>query len=334
MIKVKRPLSYLFFVLASLLLLACSSQTGPVKIIFDTDFGGDADDLGALVMLHHLQDAGECSLEAVMCWSTERHAVAGIDAVNHFYGYPDTPLGVRKGGSHQQAWNYGKPVAEAFPHDLDQDEAPDATRLYREILAAADDQEIVLVTVGPLKNILDLLESGADELSPLNGLDLLHLKVREVVIMGGRFPEGRDEWNFNGGMPGVTLSVLEQLEMPVILSGFEVGVAIRSGAVFNEQAIGTPLYTGFIHFSEHAPWIRQNFQGRILDNATFDQTAVLYAVRGAEPWFRLSDPGRCLPDSTGGNRWEARENGSHRFLVINMDAGTIAEEIEGLMLGK
>jgi hypothetical protein len=33
-----------------------------VKIIFDTDHGGDADDLGALVMLHNLHNRGECEL--------------------------------------------------------------------------------------------------------------------------------------------------------------------------------------------------------------------------------------------------------------------------------
>jgi len=36
--------------------------TAKVKIIFDTDFGGDADDLGALAMLHNLHNKGECEL--------------------------------------------------------------------------------------------------------------------------------------------------------------------------------------------------------------------------------------------------------------------------------
>ena len=56
------------------------------KIIFDTDFGGDADDLGALVMLHHFMNRGECDLLAVMCWNVEPSAVSAIDAVNRFTG--------------------------------------------------------------------------------------------------------------------------------------------------------------------------------------------------------------------------------------------------------
>ena len=53
-----------------------------VKIIFDTDFEGDADDLGALAMLHNLMDRGECELIGIMCWSTAQYTVPGIDAVN------------------------------------------------------------------------------------------------------------------------------------------------------------------------------------------------------------------------------------------------------------
>jgi len=40
-----------------------------------------------------------------------------------------------------------------------------------------------------------------------------------------------------------------------------------------------PLYIGFMHFSEYAPWMKAYFRGEILDNSTFDQTAVLCAVR-------------------------------------------------------
>ena len=79
------------------LLISVSGIKAQVKIIFDTDLGGDFDDLGALAMLHHFVDKGECDLLAVMCWSTEQYAVSAIDAVNRFYQHPDIPVGVRKG---------------------------------------------------------------------------------------------------------------------------------------------------------------------------------------------------------------------------------------------
>jgi len=50
-------------VLAILILCSQLSFSQP-KIIFDTDIGGDADDLGALAMLHNYVKRGDCELLA------------------------------------------------------------------------------------------------------------------------------------------------------------------------------------------------------------------------------------------------------------------------------
>ena len=52
-----KTFKYIFFTLVyALTSLTLHSQ---VNIIFDTDFGGDADDLGALTMLHNFIEQGE-----------------------------------------------------------------------------------------------------------------------------------------------------------------------------------------------------------------------------------------------------------------------------------
>ena len=154
------------------------------KIFFDTDFGGDADDLGALVMLHNFMDRGECELLGIMSWSTEEHVIPAMDAVNRYYGHPAIPMGVRKDTPHSDSiTNYSRPIAEKFSHVQSYASVPDATKLYRQILAENEDQSVVIVTVGPLKNIQNLLESGADAYSPLNGTELVEKKVKEFVIL-------------------------------------------------------------------------------------------------------------------------------------------------------
>lgn len=80
----------------SLALTICVSLSfSQVRIIFDTDHGGDADDLGALVMLHNLHNMGECELIGIMAWTTEQYVIPAMDAVNRYYGNPDIPMGVR-----------------------------------------------------------------------------------------------------------------------------------------------------------------------------------------------------------------------------------------------
>jgi inosine-uridine nucleoside N-ribohydrolase len=309
---------------------------GQKKIIFDTDFGGDADDLGALAMLNHFIDRKECNLLAVMCWSTEKYAVEAIDAVNRFYGHPDIPIGVRRGTPHYDSASYSKPIADQFPHQVTYDKSPEATPLYRKILAKSKNNSVRIVAVGPLKNIENLLKSGPDEYSRLSGMELVKRKVKEFVIMGGQFPDGKDEWNFNGNMPGVTRFVIANIPVPVIFTGFEVGNAIKTGEVFNDLDTNTPLYVGFMHFSEHAFWMRHLYTpGRISKNSTFDQTAVLYAIRnGTELYWDKVEGGICVPDDTGGNTWVNQKNSKHAYLKLKLDPELMANEIENFMLGQ
>jgi hypothetical protein len=321
------------FAVITILLSCIAVSHAQVKIIFDTDFGGDADDLGALVMLHNLHNKGECELLGIASWTTEQFAIPAMDAVNRFYGNPDIPMGIRSRGYHFQDWNYNKPIADSFPHKLTNDDAMLAVDLYRKILSEQEDNSVVIVTLGPLKNIEDLIKSGPDKYSPLSGNDLINKKVKKLSIMGGHFPEGKNEWNFNGNMPGVTRFVLENLNVPVIFSGFELGNRIKTGTVFNDIDKNHPLFVGFMHFSQHASWMKDNFKGKILDNASFDQTSVLYAVRGGvgEYWDKV-EGGRCVAEENGDNKWVTGEKSNHSYLVLKKDHKEMEKLIINLML--
>ncbi|MEO0572806.1 MAG: nucleoside hydrolase [Bacteroidota bacterium] len=326
---------YISFPLILILLLGInlSAQT---NIIFDTDFGGDADDLGALAMLNHFQNKGECDLLAVMCWSTEKYAVSAIDAVNTFYGNGAIPIGRRAEEVQITEWNHTKVLSDNLPHDTSYEKATESTKLYRRLLAEATDKSITLVTVGPLLNIKRLLDSKADDRSPLDGQKLIEAKVKEVVIMGGQFPEGeRREWNFDGNMVGVTKDVLKKIQAPITFLGYEIGVDLKTGEVFNDLPKESPLYLGFYHFSKYAPWLNHQFKGKIYDNSTYDQTAVLYAVRdGVGDYWTRSENGICIPDDTGRNTWEISEGSNQTYLMLNWPKQKMESEIEKFMLGK
>ncbi len=316
------------------LLILLLSSAAQKKIIFDTDFGGDADDLGALAMLHGFVNNGECDLLAVMLWTNEKYAVPAIDALNRYYGNPDIPIGVRAGGTHVSETTHNKILADNFPNILKYEDVPSTTELYRKVLAENDDKSIILVTVGPLLNIKLLLESGPCEHSPLSGKELMNCKIKEMVVMGGQFPSGDWEWNFNGGMPGVTKFVFEQIDLPVVFSGYEIGVVIKTGDVFNEINKNHPLYIGYYHFSEHASWMSDYFvEGRITANSTYDQTAVMYAVRGGlGEWWEKVEGGYNKPDNDGGNVWVESEKTNHTYLKLIAEPDDMADLIDSLML--
>lgn len=106
-----------------------------VKIIFDTDFGGDADDLGALAMLNHFIDKKQCAVLAVMNCSAIKSTVSAIDAVNRFYKHPNIPIGTNKVGTFSDSSYYSDIIARTFPFEQNSESVPDATVLYRQILA-------------------------------------------------------------------------------------------------------------------------------------------------------------------------------------------------------
>jgi len=327
---------FVYLCIMALFVCGCSSaeKKPAVKIIFDTDIGGDADDLGALAMLYNFKDKGECELLAVMSWSNDECAVPAIDALNRFYKHPRIPIGARKDNIYSDEKKYNYAIANHFEHKLTYKDVPDTTTLYRKILSKQKDKDMVLVTVGPLLNIRRLIESQPDSVSDFNGRELVSRKVKEVVMMGGHFPSGKGEWNFSGNMPGVTKFVLENIDVPVVFSGFEIGRAIQTGEVFNNIDKNTPLYVGFLHFCQNAQWM-QPYQGRIVDNSTFDQTAVLYAVRGGVGtyWDKIEN-GFCEAQDNGDNRWVKGKKTNHSYLKLKEDPEKMAALIESIMLGK
>ncbi len=112
--------------------------------------------------------------------------------------------------------------------------------------------------------------------------------------------------------------------MPITFSGFEVGVQIKTGEVFNEIDTLSPLYLGYQHWSARLP----GYKGDVIDNASYDQTAVLYAVMGGidKYWSRV-DGGYCeaiepfLPEAyrgSGKNVDDHRIDYAKHFLELNL----------------
>ena len=104
-LKVTTIWMFVLGVLALLVLFSpCTfgkSQGSPARkkmpVIFDTDIGGDWDDMGALAVLHSLAGSGEAEILATMVSGGGHTATWGpacLDAVNTFYGRPDIPIGL------------------------------------------------------------------------------------------------------------------------------------------------------------------------------------------------------------------------------------------------
>src|SRR6516164_4256066 len=150
--------------LLPILLATAAFAAQPTPVIFDTDIGNDVDD--ALAVLHSLQSRGESQLLAVTITKDNRYAAPFIDLVNAFYGRPDIPIGVVRGGKTPEDSAMMRMPAElrkpdglfVYPHRLtDGSAAPDATTVLRRALTAAPDASVVVIQVGFSTNLARLL---------------------------------------------------------------------------------------------------------------------------------------------------------------------------------
>lgn len=318
-----------FFFLSLIILHgACNSPApgtkNPVKIILDTDFGNDCDDTGALAILHQMAYNGEAEILATMYPMNDTLGAAAIDAVNTYYGKPDVPIGTYKGdyqykGTHNDFYN--SRLAQRFPNDLGSGrKAPDAVALYRKILNEQPDGSVTIVVVGPQRLIADLLISKPDSISQLDGKSLIREKVRQLVSMGTGFPKG-DEWNIRI-CPDAAQLVAAEWPTQIVYSPFEIGYAIRTGErLMTETSDANPVRMAF----ETNPMVDS-----VKNRHSWDQTAVLFAVRGAAGYWNLKK-GTVHIDDTGKNTWSDTE-ARHGYLEAKMPPAEMKKVIEDLMV--
>lgn len=295
----------------------------PVRLIFDTDMMGDVDDVGTVAVLHALASQGEVEILAMGLSGKNRWSPLCLDALNTYFRRPDVPIGVVRGPAFDKESRYAEAISEEFPHDLKSaDDAPDAAILYRSVLAGEPDDVVVMVSVGQVTNFKNLLKTVPDEHSDLNGAELVERKVRAWVCMGGKIPEGREANLIHDG-PAAAYAVANW-PTPIIFSGWEIGQEIMTGARLRQAPAGTPVRRAY-----------ELFNG-LNDRQSWDQTAVLYAVRGLDgglaDYWDLNTEGCLHVNPDGSNVWRSSSEEDHAYLVRKMDPKRIADVIEALML--
>lgn len=280
----------------------------PVRYILDTDIASDCDDAGAVAMVNALADNGEVNVLAMMVCTGGPYGAPALSAINGWYGRQDIPLGTLKdpafwvgGGPDKPAGafnyeSYNQYLATRFPVTLKSGtDAPDATALYRRILAAQPDASVVVNTIGPLVNLRKLMESPADATSPLNGMDLIRAKVKLLVVTGGRNPEGTSS-NFSKQGAGVYAKpVIEGWPTPVVFVGNEIGGKILTGwdPAPDAASRGNPARAAYGRF--HGTDTQKHH--------TSDQAGILYAIRGNGAIFALVEDGHQVCDEKGQTQW-------------------------------
>lgn len=292
----------------------------PVAIIFDSDMGPDYDDVGAITLLHAFADSGYARILATIA-STKYEGVAAVfNVFNTYFKKPDIMIGVPKGKALElKDWQHWTDTLQLkYPHKIKRnDEVPDAIEVYRKVLASQPDRSVTIVTVGFLTNLSGLMQSPPDKYSKLDGKKLIRQKVKQLVCMAGRFPSG-NEFNVDRDA-AASQFVFTNWETPVLFSGFEIGLKIRTGLpLINNTSIENSPVKDVFRIS--IPMAREDSAGRM----SWDETAVLVAVKGYQQWYHI-EKGKIVVAEDGSNTW-IKQSSSHSYLV-EVEPPTVVQQL-------
>ncbi|MDR2956233.1 MAG: nucleoside hydrolase [Prevotella sp.] len=308
----------------------------PVSVIFETDMGNDVDDALALDMLYKYLDAKKINLLAISTNKKSENSAGYLDIMNTWYGYPNIPIGTVEGGSDiDNQDNFVRATCElqedgklAFERTVKNfTDFPKSVPLYRKILAAQPDASVVIISVGFSTNLVQLLDTPADEYSPLTGKELVAKKVKLLSTMLGRFVDSQPEFNVICDIPAAQ-KLVQEWPTQMVISPYEVGdmILYPGSSIENDFNWKTPnpLVTGYINYLQ-MPYDRQ----------TWDLTSVLYVMEKDKGFFGSSGQGTVSIDDKGITTFAPSENGKHSYLkVTQQQADTIKQYFVDLVTQK
>jgi hypothetical protein len=304
-----RRLAFLFLACA-LVSLPPTPASAKERVIFDNDAGGDVDDAGALAVLHTLAARGEVEILAIGVVIGHPDAVPFVDAVNTWYGKPNLPVGTIKGKAPYSRDEYMRAVVAEYPHDLTQQNAPGVVKLYRKVLAAEADRSVTLIAVGPATNIYNLLQSPADEISPLSGVELVRKKVKFYAAGGNGdagLPKGKCGFNYATDIPAA------QGELKLMPSDFPTVFAGGSGKTLKVGSCYRAAKPDHIIRRSYEAY----YKGEAKDRQTWDQLRVLYACRPSiRNMWDTSAPGKIDLANDRTFTWSETPNENRAYAYV------------------
>lgn len=282
------------------------SPINGVKVIFETDMTFDVDDVGALAVLHGLQNEGYAEILAVTYNEVHPDAAAGIDAINTYYKRGNIPIGIYdKSLSSPDPERYLAELRK-MDHDLSDNTVDTALNVYKQVLDQQPDNSVVILSVGFLNNLHDLLQDPA-------GFDLVQRKVEKLAVMGGFRNDG---FNFvRHDLVGRTEYVLRNWPGPLVIT--DAGGRMITGKTLSGT---TP---------QHNP-VRKAYElwmgGPNMGRSSWDQVTCLYGVFGTEYFGEKWTGTGCLRN---GYAWDL--SNPDRGYAKPICYETLEDEIERLM---
>ena len=291
------------------------------NFILGTDWWTDCDDVVALRLLARAHKTREINLLGIIINACMEHSVTSLEGFLNTEEVYDLPIAIDLdatdfGGNPP----YQKRLSQFANNYHSNAEAEDAVKLYRTILASAD-SPIELIEIGYPQVLTALLRSKPDDISELDGVELVKNKVSKIWMMAGKWDKNPDkENNFarNERSREAANIFCDICPVPITFLGWEVGASVITGGYLEKN---DPLY---LALCDHG-----SCDGR----SSWDPMLCLLALIGNEEKAEYSVViGTASVDaSTGENYFTVNSEGPHKYVVKQKEDTYYADAINKLI---
>ena len=291
------------------------------NFILGTDWWTDCDDVVALRLLARAHKTREINLLGIIINACMEHSVTSLEGFLNTEEVYDLPIAIDLnatdfGGNPP----YQKRLSQFANNYHSNAEAEDAVKLYRTLLASAD-SPIELIEIGYPQVLTALLQSKPDDISKLDGVELVKNKVSKIWMMAGKWDKNPDkENNFarNERSREAANIFCDICPVPITFLGWEVGASVITGGYLEKN---DPLY---LALCDHG-----SCDGR----SSWDPMLCLLALIGNEEKAEYSVViGTASVDaSTGENYFTVNSDGPHKYVVKQKEDTYYADAINKLI---
>lgn len=281
------------------------------------------DDVAAIGVANILHKQGTVQLLGVMVNTHSKYSGLSVGSVNTYYGHPKIPIATLKPLTNEtDRLDYGSILGTQFANNGFYPEDPKT--VYRTLLAS--NKNVTIVSIGFFENLVALLDSPADSISHLNGIDLIKSSVDQIVIMGGEYPHSTKfpEFNFAENAK-LTAQVVNTWPTRMVFSGFETGTDIISGIPFcHKLSVRNPVREAYLVYN-----------GCDKGRSSWDTIAVYFATFADKDkgfWKFGNNGGHNKINPDGKNEWVSSPNKDHHYIELNIKKEEMANRLNHILL--
>lgn len=297
--------------------MQAATDKPPLALVYDANIGQSIDSILALALLHGFAGRQKCRIASLTVNYPDLRAAQLCEVIERFYASAVAPGSGGFVGTGPGTSTIGVVESKVQPADVplivktvartdDEGRKLWASRIkkwndtaipevmIRNALTAQYDGNAAIVETGPATNLASVLK-----LTDAPGL--IAAKVEVLVIAGGEF--------FTADPPAAR-RVLAEWPTPIVFCGRDVGDQLPFP--------GASIESAFAYNPEHPVAAAYRAAGQMpYDAPAPAMAAMLYAIRPADGYFTLSDPGTIALGNDGRTEFRPDPRGLHRYLKVD-----------------